>query len=188
MTPASIGHDRQSSNACGGCQIRFWSPVLLLTSQQELSKLTLANNGDRHAFAHVLDLAYGRKGQLKWSILKVRCVISCPYETLLNPHSLYSPTLLHQPPLESYHPWSARVYLCTVLSLRRYSYLLILAHLGRPPIHLIFFRRQLYRRGQVHPPRMLVSLDHSANVGKSTSAGAISPTNGNGCTLHLRSP
>lgn len=37
--------------------------------RKELSKLTLANNGDRHAFAHVLDLAYGRKGPLKWSFL-----------------------------------------------------------------------------------------------------------------------
>jgi hypothetical protein len=134
----------------------------------------------------VLDLAYGRKGPLKWSILTVRCVISCPYETLLNPHSLYSPTLLQQPPLESYHPWSARVRLYTVLSLGRYLFLLLLAHLGRPSNHLIFFLRQLYRRGQIHPPRILVSLDHSANVEKSTSAGAISPTNRNGCTLHLR--
>ena len=136
----------------------------------------------------MLDLAYGRKGPLKWSILAVRRVISCPYETLLNSHSLYSPTLLHHHPLESYHPWSARDHLYTVLSLRRYSYLLILAHLGRIPNYLIFFCRQLYRRGQAHPPRMLVSLDHSANVEKSTFAGAISATNGNGCILHLRSP
>lgn len=136
----------------------------------------------------MLDLAYGRKGPLKYSILKVRCIMSCPYETLLNSHSLYSPTLLHRSPLESYHPWSARVHLYTVLSLRRYLYLLILAHLGRTPNYLIFFRHQLYRRGQVHPPRMLVSSGHSANVERSTSAGDISPTTGNGCTLHLRSP
>jgi hypothetical protein len=136
----------------------------------------------------VLDLAYGRKGPLKWSLMRVRCIISCPYETLLNPHSLYSPILLHQSPLESYHPWSARVHLYTVLSLRRCSYLLMLAHLGRAPNYLIFVRHKLYRRGQVQPPRMLVSLDHSANVEKSTPAGAISPTNGNGCTLPLRSP
>lgn len=162
--------------------------MLLLTSQQELSKLTLANNGDRHAFAHVLDLAYGRKGPLKWSILRVRSIIPCPFETLLNSHSLYSPTLLYQPPLESYHPWSARVHLYTALSLQRYSYLLILAPLGRPPDHLILFRRQLYQRGHVHPPRMLVSLGHSANVEMPTSAGAISPSIGNGCTLHLKFP
>lgn len=135
----------------------------------------------------MLDLAYGRKGPLKWSLLRVRCTISCPYETLLNLHSLYYLTLLYRPLLESYHPWSARVHLHTVLSLRRYSYLVVLAHLGRAPNHLIFFRHQLYRREQVQPPRMLVSLDHSANVEKSTSAGAISPTTGNGCTLHLRS-
>lgn len=162
--------------------------MLLLTFQQELSKLTLANNGDRHAFAHVLDLAYGRKGPLKWSILTVRCAISCLYETLLNSDSLYFLTLLHQHPPESYHPWSARVHLYTVLSSRRYLYLIILAHLERPPNHLIFFRRQLCRQEQDHPLRTRVSLDHSANVEKSTSAGAISHTNGNDCTLHLRSP
>ena len=136
----------------------------------------------------MLDLAYGRKGPLKWSILKVRFVISCPFETLLNSHSLYSPTLLYQPPLESYHPRSVRVHPYTVLSSRRYSYLLILAHLGRPLNHLILRRPQLYRQGQIHPLMMLVSLGHSANVEKSTSAGAISRTNGNGCTLRLRSP
>ncbi|KAI9513075.1 hypothetical protein F5148DRAFT_972501, partial [Russula earlei] len=38
--------------------------------RKELSKLKLTNNGDRRAIAHVLDLAYGRKGPLKWSILR----------------------------------------------------------------------------------------------------------------------
>jgi len=38
--------------------------------RKELSKLKRANDGHREAFAHVLDLAYGRKGPLKWSIMR----------------------------------------------------------------------------------------------------------------------
>ncbi|KAI0307672.1 hypothetical protein B0F90DRAFT_1620741 [Multifurca ochricompacta] len=37
--------------------------------RKELSKLKLANDGHKLAFAHVLDLAYGRKGPLKWGIM-----------------------------------------------------------------------------------------------------------------------
>ena len=136
----------------------------------------------------MLDLAYGRKGPLRWSIMKVCNVISCPYETLSSSHSLYSPTLLHPPLRESFHPSNGRVHPCTVLSLWRCSYLLIVAQPGRLPSHVIFTRRRRCHRGQIHPLMMLVYLGHSANVEKSTSAGVIFRPNGNGCTLHLRSP
>jgi hypothetical protein len=63
------------------CLFRF---ALSLTSLQELSKLELANDGHQQAFAHVLDLAYGRKGPLKWRIMAVCLVISCLCETLLS--------------------------------------------------------------------------------------------------------
>ncbi|KZT30766.1 hypothetical protein NEOLEDRAFT_1083128 [Neolentinus lepideus HHB14362 ss-1] len=37
---------------------------------KEVIKLKAANVGDRTAFVHVLDLAYGRKGKLKWELLE----------------------------------------------------------------------------------------------------------------------
>ncbi|KAI9445353.1 hypothetical protein H4582DRAFT_912177 [Lactarius indigo] len=37
--------------------------------RKELSTLKLANDGHQHAFDRVLDLAYGRKGPLRWSIM-----------------------------------------------------------------------------------------------------------------------
>lgn len=120
--------------------------------------------------------------------MKVCCDILCPFETLSSSHSLFSPTLLHWHPPESSHPSSARVHLCTVQSLRRCLHLLTLAQLESPPVHAIFSRHRRCRRGQIHPPRMLVYLGHSANVEKSTSVGAIFRTTGNDCTLHLRSP
>ncbi|TFK56604.1 hypothetical protein OE88DRAFT_1649984 [Heliocybe sulcata] len=36
---------------------------------KEVRKLKAASSGDRTAFLHVLDLAYGRKGKLKWELL-----------------------------------------------------------------------------------------------------------------------
>ena len=78
--------------------------------------MKLANDGNRQAFAHVLDLAYGRKGPLKWCIMAVCLIISCPRETLPTPHSPYSPTPLHQPLSESFRPSSARAHLYTVQS------------------------------------------------------------------------
>lgn len=41
---------------------------------QELRKITLANQGIEKKFEHVLDLAYGRKGKLKWELINVRSV------------------------------------------------------------------------------------------------------------------
>lgn len=119
--------------------------------------------------------------------MRVRCVVSCSFETLFSSHSLYSPILPHWHPPESFHPSSARVHPCTVQSFRRCSYRLILARVGRPSDHLIFSHRRRCPRGQIHPLRMLVYLGHSANVERSTSAGAIFRSIGNGCTLHLRS-
>jgi hypothetical protein len=134
----------------------------------------------------MLDLAYGRKGPLKWSIMAVCLVISCPCEILPSSHSLYSPTPPHQHLPESFHPSSARVRLCTVQNFLRCSYPLILARLGGPPDRLIFASRRRYRRGPTRRPKMLVYLAHLASVEKSTSAGAIFRANGNGCTLRLR--
>ena len=42
-----------------------------MTLLQDLRKLQRANTGDRKAFEHVLDAAYGRKGKLKWELLDV---------------------------------------------------------------------------------------------------------------------
>jgi hypothetical protein len=39
---------------------------------QDLRKMKAANGGNIDAFAHILDLAYGRKGKLKWEIMEVR--------------------------------------------------------------------------------------------------------------------
>jgi hypothetical protein len=54
---------------------------------QEIQKLEMANMGNankraRRAFEHVLDLAYGRKGPLRWDIMKVR-VYHIPSDRLL---------------------------------------------------------------------------------------------------------
>ncbi|KZT75065.1 hypothetical protein DAEQUDRAFT_761033 [Daedalea quercina L-15889] len=38
--------------------------------QSELERLRLANRGVRKKFDHVLDLAYGRKGKLRWELLQ----------------------------------------------------------------------------------------------------------------------
>lgn len=39
---------------------------------QAVRKLEAANRGDAKAFAHILDLAYGRKGKLKRELMEVR--------------------------------------------------------------------------------------------------------------------
>ncbi|KAG5353238.1 hypothetical protein C0989_009201 [Termitomyces sp. Mn162] len=38
---------------------------------QGLRKLEAANNGSTKAFEHILDLAYGRKGKLKWELMQI---------------------------------------------------------------------------------------------------------------------
>jgi hypothetical protein len=164
------------------CLFRF---ALSLTSLQELSKLKHANDGHQRAFAHVLDLAYGRKGPLKWRIMAVCLVISCLCETLLSSRSHYSPTRWHQH-LESFHPSSARVHPCTVQSLLRCSYPPIVARPGSPQNHLIFASHRRYHRGQTRHRKMPVYLDHLASVERSTFAGVIFRANGNDCTLRLR--
>ncbi len=45
--------------------------------QQDSLRLEAALAGDRKAFGHVLDVAYGRKGKLKWEILQVRSLVIC---------------------------------------------------------------------------------------------------------------
>ncbi|KAG5647568.1 hypothetical protein DXG03_008921 [Asterophora parasitica] len=37
---------------------------------KDLSKIEAANHGSTKAFGHILDLAYGRKGKLKWELMK----------------------------------------------------------------------------------------------------------------------
>jgi len=185
MAAESPSNDRRLLNVSERWQ-RLFRLALSLTYPQELSKFKLANDGHKQAFAHVLDLAYGRKGPLKWRIMTVRLIISCLCETLPTSRSPYSPTPPHQHLRESFHPSSARVHPCTVQSLLRCSYPLILARLGSPPNHPIFAGRRRYHRGQIRHRKMLVYLDHLASVEKSTSAGAIFRANGNGCTHPLR--
>ncbi|KAG6911571.1 hypothetical protein DXG01_011873 [Tephrocybe rancida] len=38
--------------------------------KQDLRKIEAANNGSAKAFGHLLDLAYGRKGKLKWELME----------------------------------------------------------------------------------------------------------------------
>lgn len=45
---------------------------LIAERSQDLNKLQAANNGQVKAFNHILDIAYGRKGKLRWEIMKVR--------------------------------------------------------------------------------------------------------------------
>ncbi|KAI0068284.1 hypothetical protein BV25DRAFT_1790937, partial [Artomyces pyxidatus] len=45
-------------------------PSKMKRMNKELLRLKLANVGHKKAFNHILDLAYGRKGRLKWSIMK----------------------------------------------------------------------------------------------------------------------
>lgn len=42
-----------------------------MTSPQDLRKLEAANKQNVHAFNHVLDVAYGRKGKLKRELMEV---------------------------------------------------------------------------------------------------------------------
>ena len=143
MAAESPSNDRQLSIVSERWK-RLFRLALSLTSLQELSKLKLANDGHNLAFAHVLDLAYGRKGPLKWRIMAVCLVISCLCETLPTSRSPYSPTPPHQHLRESFHPSSARVHPCTVQSLLRCSYPLIPARMGGPLSHPIFAGRRRY--------------------------------------------
>ena len=45
--------------------LRIW------IAAQDLRKLEAAHDGDSAAYAHILDVAYGRKGKLKWEIMTV---------------------------------------------------------------------------------------------------------------------
>src|SRR5579863_3664181 len=159
MAAESPSNDRRLSIVSERWQ-RLFRLALSLTSPQELSKLKRANDGHQQAFTHVLDLAYGRKGPLKWRIMVVCLVISCLCETLPSSRSPYSPTPPHPHLLESFHPSSARVHPCTAQSLLRCSYPLILACLGSPPNHPIFAGRRRYHRGQTRHRKMPVYLDH----------------------------
>jgi hypothetical protein len=150
--------------------------------------LKLANNGHRQAFAHVLDLAYGRKGPLKWSIMTV-CQTSCAYmNPFINFPSPYSLTRLHRYHLESSHPLSARAHQCTLQNSLRCSYLPILAPPQGPQNLSIFSTRRHCHREQIHHLKMLVYSGHLANAEKSTSAGATFRTSGNGYTPQLNFP
>ncbi|KAJ3554643.1 hypothetical protein NM688_g3001 [Phlebia brevispora] len=40
--------------------------------RKDYRKLVAAHTGDHQAYAHVLDVAYGRKGKLKWEIMEAR--------------------------------------------------------------------------------------------------------------------
>ena len=57
--------------------MRFGRDLLVLLSLkgtsflQELRKLKAANNGNSAAYEHVLFLAYGRKGKLRWELMEV---------------------------------------------------------------------------------------------------------------------
>jgi hypothetical protein len=42
-----------------------------------------ANTGDPKAFAHVLDLAYGRKGKLRWEMMEVSGFLPGPFPDVL---------------------------------------------------------------------------------------------------------
>ncbi|KAF9527777.1 hypothetical protein CPB83DRAFT_907377 [Crepidotus variabilis] len=54
--------------------LSFHAPTLRArnfeTVLKSIKKLIRANAGDEHAFQHILDLAYGRKGKLKWELLE----------------------------------------------------------------------------------------------------------------------
>lgn len=65
--------------------------------RKELSTLKLANDGHRHAFDRVLDLAYGRKGPLRWSIMAP--LLSDP--TVPVPARIISPVERSRPPVYS---------------------------------------------------------------------------------------
>lgn len=43
---------------------------------QELRKLEAANNGNSAAYQHILSLAYGRKGKLRWELMEVNIFTS----------------------------------------------------------------------------------------------------------------
>ncbi|KAF8222123.1 hypothetical protein L208DRAFT_1324169 [Tricholoma matsutake] len=53
---------------------------------RDLRKITEANSGSSKAFAHVLDLAYGRKGKLKWEIME---------PLLSDPNAPLPPRIIH---------------------------------------------------------------------------------------------
>jgi len=53
---------------------------------RDLRKIEEANSGSNKAFGHVLDLAYGRKGKLKWEIMK---------PLLSDPNAPIPPRIIH---------------------------------------------------------------------------------------------
>ena len=65
-----------------------------------------ANRGSVKAFNHILDLAYGRKGKLKWEIMKVRHYPRCfpKFCTAQHSKSLFYLTLMRQFLPESFWP------------------------------------------------------------------------------------
>jgi hypothetical protein len=69
--------EEQARSLCQGAR-----PVLSLAPKakghQEVKRLTAANGGDKMAYAHILDLATGRKGKLKRELLEVRRRLTLP--------------------------------------------------------------------------------------------------------------
>jgi len=52
------------------CKTSFFQSLIAERSQ-DLKKLVAANKGQVKVFNHILDTAYGRKGKLRWEIMKV---------------------------------------------------------------------------------------------------------------------
>jgi hypothetical protein len=52
------------------CKTLFFQSLIAERSQ-DVKKLEAANKGQVKAFNHILDIAYGRKGKLRWEIMKV---------------------------------------------------------------------------------------------------------------------
>ncbi|KAH9082236.1 hypothetical protein EDB83DRAFT_2592658 [Lactarius deliciosus] len=153
--------------------------------RKELSTLKLANDGHRHAFDRVLDLAYGRKGPLRWSIMAP--LLSDP--TVPAPARIISPVERSRPPV--YSPELAALLLSPYS--RSSGRALKPSHLHKPPtlpstagpnIRRCSKRREVnirwryfsYQWKRINPP-IEISVKHQETQ-KTPSQGGFAPDGG----------
>lgn len=60
------------------CYLTCTTPFGLIKEIQDIRRIKAATSGSNKAFAHILDVAYGRKGKLRWELMEV-----CSYDTIV---------------------------------------------------------------------------------------------------------
>jgi len=149
--------------------------------------VTLANAGIASKFDHVLDLAYGRKGKLRWELMNVR-EFSRQF-IALNAHPptrrLFFLTLTLQSPTASSLLLRSLAHLYTPRSWPHSSLLVSLTRRSRFRTRKSSGPRR-YRCEQTPTRRKHVYWARSANDEKSTFSGDISPTRARECFLRFR--